>query len=231
MRNKIVDKSNNIRGYVNKIISFSGVDGPGNRTAIFLQGCNFNCSYCHNPETISLCNNCAKCVSVCPQEALSINEAGKVLWNQNICIECDACINRCEINSSPRVKQMTVNELYKLIDKNSPFISGITISGGECTLQLDFFTAIFRKVKSNNPDLTTFIDTNGYILFKNKLELMKETDKFMIDAKSFDREEHQQLTGVSNKNVLENIKHTASSGKLYEVRTVIVPEVLITKIM
>ncbi len=229
MQIKIVEKSNNIKGYINKIIPFSAVDGPGNRTAIFLQGCNFNCSYCHNPETIDLCNGCGKCVSVCPQEALSINNDDMVVWNQNICIECDACINRCEINSSPRVKQMTVNDIYKIIDKNSPFLSGITISGGECTLQLDFITAIFRKVKANKPDLTTFIDTNGHVLFKDKFELMKETDKFMIDAKSFDQKEHQKLTGISNQNVLENIKFTASLDKLYEVRTVIVPKALNNK--
>lgn len=40
-----------MRALVNKIIPFSSVDGPGNRTAIFLQGCNINCKYCHNPET------------------------------------------------------------------------------------------------------------------------------------------------------------------------------------
>ena len=43
---------------VNKIIPFSAVDGPGNRTAVFVQGCNFNCRYCHNPETRS----CAEAV-------------------------------------------------------------------------------------------------------------------------------------------------------------------------
>ena len=40
-----------MKARVNKIIPFSSVDGPGNRTAIFLQGCNINCLYCHNPET------------------------------------------------------------------------------------------------------------------------------------------------------------------------------------
>ena len=42
------------KGLVRRILPFSSVDGPGNRTAIFLQGCNFNCLYCHNPETITL---------------------------------------------------------------------------------------------------------------------------------------------------------------------------------
>ena len=55
---------------VNKIIPFSSVDGPGNRTAIFLQGCNFNCQYCHNPETIHLCGHCGVCVGACPTGAL-----------------------------------------------------------------------------------------------------------------------------------------------------------------
>jgi pyruvate-formate lyase-activating enzyme len=62
---------------VNKIIPFSSVDGPGNRTAVFLQGCNFDCKYCHNPETRNLCVNCMACVSKCPTGALS-EKAGKV---------------------------------------------------------------------------------------------------------------------------------------------------------
>ena len=59
---------------VNKIIPFSCIDGPGNRTAIFFQGCNFKCTYCHNPETINKCVNCGKCVKVCPVNALNIVE-------------------------------------------------------------------------------------------------------------------------------------------------------------
>lgn len=60
---------------VNKIISFSAVDGFGNRTAIFLQGCNQNCWYCHNPETIRHCRACGACVAACPAGALELVEA------------------------------------------------------------------------------------------------------------------------------------------------------------
>ena len=59
---------------VNKIISFSAVDGPGNRTSVFLQGCNFNCRYCHNPETRALCIACGDCVPLCPAGALTLEE-------------------------------------------------------------------------------------------------------------------------------------------------------------
>ena len=55
---------------VNKIIPFSNVDGPGNRLAIFFQGCNLHCVYCHNSETINVCNNCGECVDGCPAGSL-----------------------------------------------------------------------------------------------------------------------------------------------------------------
>ena len=45
-----------MKGIINKIIPFSNVDGPGNRLSIFFQGCNFDCLYCHNPETIKIFN-------------------------------------------------------------------------------------------------------------------------------------------------------------------------------
>ena len=66
---------------VNKIIPVSVVDGPGNRTAVFLQGCNISCAYCHNPETQKLCTGCGICVDGCPAGALALN--GKtVSWDE-----------------------------------------------------------------------------------------------------------------------------------------------------
>ena len=84
---------------VNKIIPFSAVDGPGNRTAVFVQGCNFNCRYCHNPETRSLCRSCGECVEKCPKQALYI-ENGKVLFHPELCCGCDTCIKTCRFDAS-----------------------------------------------------------------------------------------------------------------------------------
>ena len=70
--------SRGVTAPVNKIIPFSCVDGFGNRTAIFLQGCNQDCLYCHNPETIHLCKNCGACVKTCP--------AGALPWWMGLCL-------------------------------------------------------------------------------------------------------------------------------------------------
>ena len=206
---------------INKIIPFSCIDGPGNRTAIFFQGCNFKCTYCHNPETINKCINCTKCVQVCPTGALEVIDK-KVIWNENKCVQCDNCIRVCEHLSTPKTKDLSVDELFNEIKKISPFIQGITVSGGECTLNADYLTKLFKKVKEEL-NLTCFVDTNGGIDLTDYEELVEITDKFMLDVKSIDKEEHIKITGVSNEIVLNNLEYLLKKDKLYEVRTVIVP--------
>ena len=103
-----------MKAIVNRIIPFSSVDGPGNRTAIFLQGCNINCKYCHNPETRRLCINCGACVGQCPAGALSLGEDNRVIWDQGACVQCDTCIHVCPNDSSPKVREMTPEEVYAL---------------------------------------------------------------------------------------------------------------------
>ncbi|KYH35445.1 benzylsuccinate synthase activating enzyme [Clostridium tepidiprofundi DSM 19306] len=212
-----------IDGLVNKILPFSSVDGPGNRTSIFLQGCNFNCLYCHNPETINICNNCGICVKECPYEALKIME-GNVVWDKNKCHKCGKCLEICPRDSSPKVQKMSVEDIVDEIKKTKAFISGVTISGGECTRQLELLTSVCEKVKSLG--LTVFLDTNGSMPFYENEKLVEVIDKVMLDVKAFDVKEHYKLTGKSNDIVLKNLKYLGKINKLYEVRTVIVPDIL-----
>ena len=212
-----------IKGLVNRIISFSSVDGPGNRTAIFMQGCNFNCSYCHNPETINICNSCGECVSACHYSALQL-KGSVVVWDKEACSKCDECLKICKRNSSPKAQSMTVEEVVREIEKNKLFISGITVSGGECTLQSEFLTQLFREVKKMG--LTCFVDTNGSVPLWEHKELVDLMDMAMVDIKSYNDEEHKSLTGMDNITVIKNVKYLAKINKIYEIRTVIVPEIL-----
>ncbi len=204
---------------VNKIIDTSVVDGPGNRTAVFFQGCNFNCKYCHNPETLHMCTACGKCVEKCPVGALSLTQ-GKVVWNPAICKNCDTCIKVCSHQASPKISWMTVEALADRVIRNIPFIRGVTCSGGECTLQSEFIVHFFRRMKEN--DLNCLLDSNGSVIsFEEEQSLMDVTDGVMLDIKAFDPEKHLALTGQKNELVLRNALYLASIGKLTEIRTVI----------
>lgn len=202
---------------VNRIIDSSLVDGPGNRTAIFFQGCNYRCRYCHNPETMALCIGCGLCVAQCPAGALT-QAQGRVCWNETLCAQCDACIKSCPHAASPKVREMTVDSILARIRRNQPFISGITASGGECTLYPDFLKALFARVRPMG--LTCLIDSNGSFDFEAAPGLLSLTDGVMLDVKSASPESFRELTGGDGSRVLAIAQALADRGKLTEVRTV-----------
>ncbi|SJZ49174.1 YjjW family glycine radical enzyme activase [Anaerorhabdus furcosa] len=209
-----------LKAPVNKIIPFSNVDGPGNRTSIFLQSCPFRCYYCHNPETINMCNHCGDCVDLCPVHALSIKK-GKVVWDSTICVDCDTCIKTCKYMSSPKIKEMTVKELLVEISKQKGFIRGITVSGGECMNHAEFLLELFKKAKKEG--YSCLIDSNGIHDFSKYEELLDLSDGVMLDVKAYDDQFHEYLTGASNKQVQKNLNYLLKKNKLVEVRTVLLP--------
>ena len=79
---------------VNRIIPFSNVDGPGNRTSIFFQGCSFACRFCHNPETIRLCVHCGACAKICKMNVDPVKEPDSAE-----CIRCGECMKVCPKNA------------------------------------------------------------------------------------------------------------------------------------
>lgn len=202
---------------VNRIIPLSVVDGPGCRTSVFVQGCNIACAYCHNPETQRLCNGCGACVSQCPVGALQLVE-GKTVWDESVCVQCDQCIKICPNFASPKVKWMKACDVFSEIVRNTPFIQGITASGGECSLYPEFFTELFTMARESG--LTCFLDCNGCVDLSRYPELMRVTDQVMLDVKAWDPEVFKRLTGGENAVVKKNLEFLARLGKLYEVRLV-----------
>ena len=213
---------------VNKIIPFSSVDGPGNRTAVFVQGCNFNCHYCHNPETRAVCISCGDCVATCPTGALTLSVEGLVLFDPVKCVGCDTCIHTCTHDASPRIRYMNAEEVYAEVKRNVPFIRGVTVSGGECT----FYPAFLHDlaVLAKRDGLGFLLDSNGTYDFEaDPAELLSVIDGVMLDIKAYDAADHRAVTDVDNALVLKNMRFLADRGQLYEVRTVIVPELFDTE--
>ena len=206
---------------VNRIIPFSNVDGPGNRTAIFFQGCPFNCMFCHNPETISECISCGLCVEKCPEHALSVDEKGSVVWDPGACVQCDTCIHVCPHDASPRVRSMTVEDVLQEIRRTAPYINGITVSGGECTLQNEFLIDLFTEVRKMGK--TCLLDSNGSFDFEKDPRILAVSDGVMLDVKAVEKAWSDRLISYPNEIVLRNLDYLKRVGRLEEVRTVIFP--------
>ena len=117
---------------------------------------------------------------------------------------------------------MTPAQLYDEVKAYFPFISGITTSGGECSLYLDFLREFYTLVK--NAGKTTYMDTNGQVPLWDRMDLLEVTDKTMIDLKAGSTKDHMKLTGRELEVPVENIRRMAAMGKLYELRTVVVPD-------
>ena len=209
---------------VSKVLRFSCVDGPGNRLVIFLQGCNFSCSACHNPHTIGQCNDCGDCIEACHAGCLSL-ESGRIKFDPTACDQCDACTDVCPISASPMASSIAVEEVLEEIRERKAFLNGITLSGGEATLQLRFVTELFEAIKAD-PELaplTCFIDSNGHLGESGWAKLLPVTDGVMLDIKGFDNSLHTALTGKSNDRSLESARLLHAAGKLEEIRFLLIP--------
>ena len=210
-----------LKAPVNKIIPFSNVDGPGNRTSVFFQGCSFNCLFCHNPETIHLCQNCGLCVEKCPAGALRRDAEGIVHWNSAVCVQCDTCIKTCPHDASPKIRWMTVEDVLQEIRRSAPYIEGITTSGGECTLQNEFLIELFPEVRKLGK--TCLIDSNGSFDFEADPRVLEASEGVMLDVKAVEPGWSDELISYPRDMVLKNLDYLLSVGKLWEARTVIFP--------
>ena len=206
-------------GYIHSIDSFGSVDGPGVRFVTFLQGCHMRCRYCHNPDTWKLAGNPA---AACPQTSEAAhgnNSAASETRPDSVSSGC----NYKEITPSALLKQALRYKRYWGKE------GGITVSGGEPLLQLDFMTELFRLAKENG--VGTVLDTAGQPFtrtepFFSKLSsLMENTDLVMLDLKHIDPEKHRALTGHTNENILDFARYLNEIGKPTWVRHVLVPGV------
>ncbi|MGR5238606.1 YjjW family glycine radical enzyme activase [Vibrio alfacsensis] len=221
----MIRRAQNFLAKVSRILPFSCVDGPGNRLVIFLQGCNYQCLNCHNPHTINHCNHCGDCVSGCPVGALKFDENNNVVWLKEECTHCDHCVEVCQHQSNPKIADYSVDAMLDLIRKQRFFISGVTVSGGESTLQLPFIIALFKGLKQD-PELqhlTCFIDSNGSLSIAGWERVLPYMDGAMIDLKSWQTETHNWLVGRDNHRVFQTIQYLAEEDKLYEVRLLHIP--------
>lgn len=146
------------------------------------------------------------------------------------------CAMRCQFCHNPDTwhmntgEQMEVDDILKKALRCKPYWNnggGITVSGGEPLLQMDFLIELFKKCKEL--DINTTIDTAGNPYTTAEpwhskfLELMQYTDLVMLDIKEINDERHKVITGVSNANILQMAQELSDMGKDMWIRHVLVP--------
>ncbi len=203
----------------------SFVDGPGIRTAVFFKGCNLRCAWCHNPESQNpkkemlfyknRCVGCGKCKEKC---AFSLEK----------CEFCGKCALYCPHDAREICgKEYTVDEVMQEVLKDKAIYEssagGVTFSGGECMLQIDFLEAILKKCKEEG--IHTAVDTAGHVPFESFARILPYTDLFLYDVKCLDSEKHERYTGVKNERILENLEKLLKSGASVWVRIPVIPGV------
>jgi len=208
-----------ITGRILHLQRLSTEDGPGIRTTVFFKGCPLQCAWCHNPESLSSnlqtqwfsvrCIGCKACVDACPNGCLSMNEGGLVIDRER-CKVCGKCVEACPTGAREMVGRIvTVEEVLAELLKDRAYYEasggGVTLSGGEPTLQPDFAEALLHGLKERG--ISTALDTCGLCTDQTLERLLPYTDQVLFDLKLRDPSAHQEFTGVSNERILENLEY------------------------
>ncbi|MCP3944057.1 MAG: glycyl-radical enzyme activating protein [Desulfobacteraceae bacterium] len=219
----------NLKANIFDIQGLSVHDGPGCRTLIFLKGCTLNCFWCSNPEGISIkpslmysqikCIRCGNCEKNCSNTAIEVKD-NKILLARDECISCvnQSCVDECYTNALTLCGyEITIKKLLDIIKRDRQFWGyegGITLTGGEPLLQIDFVEETLKTC--HNLYIHTAIETCGNIPWNNFKRVMPYLDWIFFDIKHSNNNEHKIATGVNNLLILDNAKKLASefSGKL-----------------
>ena len=231
----------NNKGIVFNVQRYTIHDGPGLRTEFFLKGCPLRCEWCSNPESQKVkievgvytkrCitdKKCGGCLEVCPNpEMLNFNEQGKLVSiDYKKCIGCLACVKECP---SDALKQwgevMTIEDCMKEIRKDKGYYErsgvGVTVSGGDPLVQVDFVAALFEQCQREG--YHTCLESDFYGEWESVEKVLPCTDLFIADIKHMNGEVHKTRTGVSNTKILNCLKKLAEQGKPIILRIPVIP--------
>lgn len=218
-------------GRVLNIQRMSTEDGPGIRTTVFLKGCPLRCTWCHNPESLSprpevvfhetRCIGCGTCRRVCPHGCDPAH-----------CTACGRCVADCPAAAREALgTDWTVDALAEEVARDRAFFAssggGVTVSGGEPTMQAPFVRALLDALVARG--IPVAVDTCGACAPGVLLDVVEPAALVLFDVKLADPGRHRRFTGQDNARILDNLRRVADrvraggGDKALWVRTPLVP--------
>jgi len=216
-------------------------DGPGIRSVVFFKGCPLSCVWCHNPECVKSapeivfrpdpCVGCGSCREVCPENAITGEGPSAIVREK--CTACGLCAEECPSGALTLVgESYTAEELAGTLIRDKAFYDnsggGVTLSGGEPTLHLDYTAEVARLL--HEAGVHVCLETCGNFDWDRVEEkLLPYVDLVYVDIKLVDPELHKKYAGLDNSTILANIeKLLAQEGLDVLIRVPLVPEVTAT---
>lgn len=217
-------------GTITDIQRFSLNDGPGIRTTVFCKGCNMRCSWCHNPETINPrpelqffrskcigCGHCAPGADTVDSSPCFTDDEGRLRHYRGNC-HAEALV---QVGRTVTPQDILADALQ---DRNFHANSGggVTLSGGEVTVQAEFARETLALLKSKG--IHTAIETNLATPWERLEPLLPLLDLVMFDIKHMDSDKHREWTAIGNERILENARRLGATGLALIARTPVIPE-------
>lgn len=219
--------------YIFDIQRFSIHDGQGIRTVMFTKGCPLSCMWCQNPESqksnaevafyYENCTDCKKCIENCPNNA--INPITKIS-NFSICTQCGICIDACENNVRRIIgKKLSKKEIIKELLADIDFFhnsnGGVTFSGGEPFMHIEFLYDIVKELKASNIHIN--VETCGYFNIDKVKKILPYIDMIFFDIKHLNNELHKKFAGQENKIIFNNFNILNAIFKNIQIRIPLIP--------
>ncbi len=192
-------------------------DGPGIRSVVFFKGCPLSCSWCHNPECISpdpelkfdpgKCIRCDSCIAACTKGALSRDN--EFFVDRGACERCFSCASACPAVALASLgRPMEPAQIVARVARDKPFFEnsggGVTLSGGEPTINLPFTGELLAALK--RAGIQTLVETCGLFDLTRFRELaLPFIDIIYMDIKLMDDQQHRRYCGAGNDVILENL--------------------------